>query len=193
MNELQQRAQAFQRLLDTEYKIIIGRKGKTATIVLRFEAEHFHHLAGLHKLNTLRIARASRRAVFNDLLQGKISCDDLKKSPSFEKIAKRLHHLLHLEALLDSNEIIFRYNPKLNPNSALVSDYLLVTPKNDDTLYIFIAKEKEQDTFFCRSFFPKAGKDYTKGQAKFTLLYKEKTNLKTGETTIQYDRLTPKS
>ena len=193
MNDLQQRAQAFERLLATEYKMIIGRKGKTVTIVLRFQADHFHHLAGLHKLTDLRIARARRQQAFDAILQGRLTDDDLRKSASFEKIAPRLHHLLDLETLLDSNELVFRYNPKRDPYSAIQSDYLLVTPKGADTLYIFIAKEKEQDVFFCRSFFPKTGKDYTKGQAKYTLLYKEKINRKTGETIVQYDRLTPKS
>lgn len=43
--------------------------------------------------------------------------------------------------------------------------------------------------FFCRSFFQKGEKDYTKGQAIYTLLKKEKTILSTGKTMVQYDRL----
>ena len=47
--------------------------------------------------------------------------------------------------------------------------------------------------FFCRSFFPKDKKDYTVGQPQFTLLFKEKITVSTGEKVIQYDRLTPKT
>ena len=35
--------------------------------------------------------------------------------------------------------------------------------------------------------------DYTKNQMQYTLLKKEKINLNTGETIVQYDRLTPKT
>lgn len=42
------------------------------------------------------------------------------------------------------------------------------------------------------TFFPKAGKDYTRGQPRYTLLKIEKQNLHTGETIVQYDRLTLK-
>lgn len=37
--------------------------------------------------------------------------------------------------------------------------------------------------------FLRTGRDYTKGQQKFALLYKEKTNLTTGTTIVQYDKL----
>ena len=47
----------------------------------------------------------------------------------------------------------------------------------------------EQGHFFCRSFFQKGEKDYTKGQAVYTLLKKEKTIVSTGKTVVQYDRL----
>ena len=46
-----------------------------------------------------------------------------------------------------------------------------------------------QETYVCRTLFSKTGKDYTVGQPKYTLLQKEKCNLITGETIIQYDRL----
>lgn len=192
MNELQARAQAFERLLHIEYRMILGRKGKTVEIILRFDAENFHHLAGLHKLSTLRISRARRQTVFRDVLQGKVAYTDLEKSPSFDKISKRLYYLLYLEELLDSNELIFRYNPKVDAMSLMVADYLLISPKDSDEIYIFISKDERTGVFYCRSFFPKTGKDYTRGQVKFTLLYKEKTNLSTGETVVQYDKLTSK-
>ena len=50
MENLQSIAKAFAKLLDIEYRMIIGRKGKTTEITLRFDASHFHHLAGFHIL-----------------------------------------------------------------------------------------------------------------------------------------------
>lgn len=39
----------------------------------------------------------------------------------------------------------------------------------------------------------KLAQDYTKGQAVYTLLKKEKINTSTGMVQIQYDRLSPKN
>lgn len=57
----------------------------------------------------------------------------------------------------------------------------------------FLAKRTGNDTQVCRTFFPKAEKDYAQGQPRYTLLKKEKINIVTGEVTVQYDRLTPKT
>ncbi len=59
-------------------------------------------------------------------------------------------------------------------------------------IYIFLDRLENEETHFCRSFFPKGDKDFTIGQAKYTLLYKEKINKRTGEKIIQYDRLSRK-
>ena len=98
-----------------------------------------------------------------------------------------------IEQLLDDNRLIFRYNAKLNQFSLIEADYLLSTPLENSDIYIFIAEHKDTGKYFCRSFFPKEKKDYTEGQPRYTMLYKEKKNLTTGETIIQYDRLTPKT
>jgi len=85
------------------------------------------------------------------------------------------------------------YNKKLQSFSLIEAEYLLSTPYESTDIYIFLDQLPEPNSFFCRSFFPKEDKDYTKGQAVYTLLKKEKTILSTGNTIIQYDRLTPKN
>ena len=69
--------------------------------------------------------------------------------------------------------------------------YCFFEYKND--IYIFIKEKETVGRFFCRSFFPKEKKDYTIGQPQYTLLFKEKITVSTGEKIIQYDRLTPKN
>ena len=49
-DKLQRCALAFQKLIDTQYEIIIGRKGQMSKIILNFSETEFVHLAGLHKL-----------------------------------------------------------------------------------------------------------------------------------------------
>ena len=100
--------------------------------------------------------------------------------------------LLELEAMLDNNEIIFRYDKEKNRMSLIEADFLLENTFKEKLIYLFLIKRSGDDTHVCCSLFPFAGKDYTKGQTKYTLLYKEKRNLRTGEAIVQYDKLSPR-
>lgn len=186
-------AKAFENLLPVKYHIIIGRKGKSVELTVSFQAVEFHHLMGLHKLHDLRLSRANREKLFSQILSGQITLDDVKKSRYFCSIRKRLEPFQKIEELFDKNDLIFRYNRKLQAFSLIEAEYLLSTPHEHTDVYIFLDKKDEAGNFFCRSFFPKEEKDYTKGQAVYTLLKKEKINTNTGALQIQYDRLSPKS
>lgn len=192
MDKLSECARAYEKLLDIQYKIVIGRKGKTEELCIRFSKWDFHHLAGLGKLKDLRIARKNRLLVFDDILEGRTTCETISASRYIGQIENRFAPLMHIEDLLDDNRLIFRYNAKLNQFSLIEADYLLSAPHEGNDIYIFLAEDKDKGLYFCRSFFPREQKDYTKGQAAWTMLYKEKTRLSTGETQIQYDRLTPR-
>lgn len=191
MDNLQICAKAFEHLLDTKYHIIIGRKVKLAELNLLFDPTEFHHLIGLHKLRDLRLSKGNREKIFFQILNGSISIDHLKKSRYFPMVEKRIEPLSQIESLLDSNNLIFRYNPNLQFFSLIEAEYLLSTPYKNTEIYIFLDRRSSSDIFFCRSFFPKEGKDYTKGQAIWTLLKKEKIALSTGTSIKQYVRLSP--
>lgn len=193
MDELQACAIAFENLLTIKYHIIIGRKGKSKDLTISFEAVEFHHLVGLHKLIDLRLARANREKTFYQILSGSITLDDIKKSRYFYNIQKRLEPFQQIESLFDKNDLIFSYNKKLQAFSLIDAEYLLSTPHKCTDVYIFLDKKEISNHFFFRSFFPKEDKDYTKGQAVYTLLKKEKINTSTGMVQIQYDRLSPKN
>lgn len=192
-DKLQRCALAFQRLLDTQYEIIIGRKGKISKIILNFSETEFVHLAGMHKLVDNEFFRtASRKKVFDYAVSGKISYDSLTKSDNFDFVKERIEYFEFLENMLDSNDIIFKYNSKKNVFSLIQADYLLQSTHDSRDIYIFLDKLEISDSHFCRSFFPKGDKDYTAGQAKYTLLYKKKINKVTGKEEVQYDKLTEK-
>ena len=70
MDKLQKCAKAFENLLEIQYRIIIGRKGKTAELVIGFSKLDFHHLMGLGKLKDLRIAKQNRGSVFDESITG---------------------------------------------------------------------------------------------------------------------------
>jgi hypothetical protein len=195
MDLLQQCAQEFERLLEIEYHITAGRKGKTVAFTISFARSDFHHLAGLHKLrDNAKIGRGRRECVFLDILEGKLSLAQIQRSAFYPEMEPRLIYLAHLEAFLDSNELIFRYNSKMQPFSKIEADYLLENRVEDTSVYLFLVRENQDDEehHVCRTLFPKLKLDYTQGQPKYTLLRKEKRNLKTGEVSLQYDRLSPK-
>lgn len=193
MDKLLSCATAFERLLNVQYLIIIGRKGKAVELRIGFSAMDFHHLMGLGKLKDLRIARENREQVFLDILEKRIDYQTISASRYIGSIENRFEPLSDIEQLLDDNRLIFRYNNRQNVFSLIEADYLLSTPHTGTDIYIFVAQNQSTGLYYCRSFFPREKKDYTAGQSIYTMLYKEKINLITGNITIQYDRLTPKA
>lgn len=193
MDKLQECAKAFEKLLDKKYHIVIGRKGKSADIDLAFEAVDFHHLIGLHKLKDLRLSRGNREKVFKDILSGHILFPDLEQSLYFNQIEKRIEIFSDLEKILDDNRLVFKYNEKAHSFSLIQAEYLLSTLYKTNEIYIFLDRRKAEEQFFCRSFFPKESKDYTIGQAVYTLLFKEKITLSTGVRAVQYNYLSSTS
>ncbi len=189
MDKLQECAKAFEKLLTVKYNIIIARKTKQVNITLQFDKVDFHHLAGLHKLQDIRISRANRTSSFDNILNNKINFQTISSSRYISQVSDRLEPLAHIENLLDSNELVFKYNTRTNTFSLIQADYLLSTPYSGNDVYIFLSKNKDNENYFCRSFFPKDKKDYTIGQAQYILLYKEKINLITGKEEIQFNRL----
>lgn len=164
----------FQNLMNYEYQFTLGRKGKLTNITLRFSETDFHHLAGLHKLKDTHIARINRNAVFSQILNGHITFQTIAKSHFLPKIQCRLNLLPDLEFMLDSNQLIFRYNKNSYPHSTIESEYLL---KMGDGVILGIAflflDLSQHGFYFCRSFFPLERTDYTKNQMQYTLLKKE--------------------
>lgn len=193
MDRLMYCALAFEKLLNIQYRMIIGRKGKAVELLVGFSKLDFHHLMGLGKLKDLRLATMNRETVFAEILKGKISYEIISKSRYIHLIENRFQPLACIEQLFDDNRLIFRYNPKLNRFSLIEADYLLTCPYAENDIYVFLAKKNGADGYFCRSFFPKEQKDYTKGQATYSLLYKEKICLTDGTIHIQYDRISPKN
>lgn len=182
MDLLMKCAFAYQTLMDYEYRFILGRKGRLSEITLRFSKTDFHHLAGLHKLKDISIARANRALVFHQILTGKITYNTLIKSQFLPEILCRLNILPDLENLLDKDLLIFRYNKRIYPYSSIESDFIF--KMGNETilgLSLLFLDQSENGLYFCRSFFPIDRTDYTKGQMRYTLLKETKHNLQTGK------------
>lgn len=193
MDKLQERAIAFKHLLDYEYKIKLGRKGKITDLTIDFERSDFFHLIGLHKLTDVLTGNMATSKLFDDCLKGRISYSMIEKSEFFFKLGNRFEYFDKLEEMLDSNNMIFKCNTnRMKSYSRIIADFELKNIYEELIFYIFIEKRAYSDKQYCKSFINDNVVDYTYGQTKMTLLYKEKINKVTGEKEIQYNKLSDK-
>lgn len=173
-------AKNYEHLLNFKYHFVIARKGVMHEFFLTFQKSDFHHLAGLHKLtDKMSLQHGSREKLFDKILNEEFSIQFLKSSFHYMEMQERLESLVNLELLLDSENLIFKYNENVRLSSKIKSEYLLESCIDSKTLFLFLGardskKENEQS---CRSFFPKSKIDYSIGQPKYTLLKKEKINV----------------
>ena len=190
MSDILASAKLFSRLLDVEYQILLGKKRKNFLLNIYFEKLHFYHLAGLHHLKDFAdTLKGDRDSVFDSILNGNITQSELETSKFYPQIKDRIEYLAYLEQIMDSNETVFKYNPRHEAFSAIQADFLLKNEMHFRNIFTFLSEEKSNGKYFCRSFFPQIDKDYSKGQTNWTLLYKKKIHKSTGEETVLYDRV----
>lgn len=188
MNNIYDCIDSFTSLLDTEYHLILGRKGISLSLIISFNKKDCFHLMGLQYLKDRPNLSRDRSEIFNEIKERKITREQIESSDLYDKIAERIDMLPSLEELFDSNETIFKYNSKVNAFSMIQADFLMKNKIRDRNVFLFLSKN-HNDRYFCRSFFPETTHDYTKNQASWTLLYKEKNSLSKNQRTILYDRL----
>ena len=194
MDKLQERAIAFQKLTNYQYNIKLGRKGKLYEFIIDFQPGDFFHLIGFQYLTDLRFLKRSAEQIFQKCIKGDITYSMIENSQHFHTLGYRFECFNQLEDILDNNEIIFKFNKNtMRIYSKIEADYILKYIKDNLNFYLFIEKRKLLNNQFCKSFFENSVKDYLKGQTRMTLLYKEKINIKTKETQIQYNKLNNKT
>ena len=179
---------SFASLLDTEYQLILGRKGEAVSLKITFDKKDCFHLMGLQYLTDRPELSRDRGKIFDEIKSRVLTKEQIESSDLYEQIADRVDLLPFLEDLFDSNDTVFKYNEKKNSFSMIKADYLMKNRLVDKNVFIFLSKSKD-DTYFCRSFFPETNRDYSKNQASWTLLYKKKIAISTGKSVVLYDRL----
>ncbi len=179
---------SFASLLDTEYQLILGRKGEAVSLKITFDKKDCFRLMGLQYLTDRPELSRDRGKIFDEIKERVLTKEQIESSDLYGQIADRVDLLPYLEDLFDSNDTVFKYNEKKNSFSMIKADYLMKNRVVDKNVFIFLSKGKD-DTYFCRSFFPETNRDYTKNQASWTLLYKEKMKRSTGQKVVLYDRL----
>ncbi len=181
--------EAFEKLLDKEYHLVLGRKNTAVSLQINFDKKECFHLMGLQYLTDRPELVRDRGKIFDAIRERQIMAEHLQSSDLYYKIADRIDMLPFLESMIDSNDTIFKYNRKLNAYSVIKADYIMRKNAKGRNVFLFLAESGGEGRYFCRSFFPQDKMDYTKNQASWTLLYKKKVSVSTGEEEILYDRL----
>ena len=186
MDILLECALAYEKLFNKKYIFKLGRKRKLHTIELTFSAMDFHHLAGLKKLDDIKVVHKNRALVFKEILKGKITIDTINKSSKFLEIERRLHCLKELETYLDTVQDIYIYAQNKNIGSKIPAEYLMKNVIDKSEVFYFTLRSN--GAFIGISFFPKDKKDYTDRQVKLVLLEKTKINLTDNSVTVLYNK-----
>lgn len=179
---------SFTSLLNVQYLFILGRKGTSVSLKIHFDKKDCFHLMGLQYLVDRPELSRDRGNIFDEIKERKISTTQIESSHFYPQISSRIQMLPYLEELFDSNDTIFKYHKKSNTFSLIQADYLLKNNFQNTNIYIFLSKSSN-DTYFCRSFFPESIRPYDKNLPSWTLLYKEKTNIVTGNSVVLFNKL----
>lgn len=172
-------AVAWENLRDTEYYLLLGRKGKAAVLpCLKFLPEHFPHLAGLQYAKDIDfgVNRAELRSgkFISKIIKQEIDAKAIEKAEQWSSIISgRLEGIIELESTLDSDFLIYSFNSKRVPHGTTIeAKYVIKNPSSGITFFVFV--DEDNGGWFCRSVFKESIADYTNNQAQFTVLKKQK-------------------
>lgn len=87
MNNIYDYIDSFTSLLDTEYHLILGRKGISLSLIISFNKKDCFHLMGLQYLKDRPNLSRDRSEIFNEIKERKITKAQIESSDLYDKIA----------------------------------------------------------------------------------------------------------
>ena len=81
---------AFLSLLNTQYEIVLGRKGVAVTLRITFDKKDCFHLMGLQYLIDRPELNRDREKIFDKILMGDINTNRVESSDFYERIKERM-------------------------------------------------------------------------------------------------------
>jgi len=153
---------------------------------LYFGKENFQHLEGISQLTDIKFYHLRSAVIFKKALNGEITEEELNKSEEFATryIDRKLNHLYLLEEFIDNNDIVFNYIKHKTEGTKIQAKIFLYKDMSGEDIYLFLDSTLDNEIFFPRSFVVSPELDYKAGQYKYTVLWKEKRNRKTGESEV---------
>lgn len=152
----------FQDLLSKDYYLTLEDGTK---LHIFFQTKDFKHLLGLHKLTDMPdISRAGANAVFNAVLNKRITQEQIEKSEYYYKIKDRIEHFPQIESVF-GKEVIVDFNSTLLQKCDLKAEYLMYHECDSSyTDYIHLAIGHTVKGYYPESFFYEPTKQYLSGQ-----------------------------
>lgn len=169
-------AEAYKKLMNIEYRIVLGRKGKEEQLNITFSPENFYHLAGFHKLKQRYSFQKKTSAwILEHILKENITIKSIEQDQNLLKVVSRLHALCMLEQLMDAQETKFySYDMKKVAFATKIdADYIAKGKiENESIVFSFFIKTDKKHCM--KSIFFKEAYDYSFRQTQYTVLLKEK-------------------
>ena len=186
----------YNSFLDTEYELVLGRKGKSKALTITFDKTCWFHVGGIHYLDDTDINqnRRSIETFYDEIMSGLITEDYFKKSERYEDITDRLELLSRLDEIiegLDNKSVCIYAFSKARTKfyTTIDGNYLILDLRSTDSpVNLFLVFEKIDDntvkpmSAFYSSIDQRTGKplDYADGQMKYTVLKSIKKNKSSG-------------
>ena len=185
-------AKAFKKLLAVEYDIVVAHKGMARYIRLKFMKEHFYHLCGLqYAYGSTHVRTLRKEEAFDLVMTEKLTDNDIFGNNS-QVSRDRILCVKELERILDGDDLYFLWDYRRKTISKIKAEYLISSTAGTFPCFIFI-ENANFDGHYCKSLFSPSKdnkEEYLKGLTNFTLLYKRKRILDTGECILQHNMKT---
>ena len=129
MDKLYEAAKFYKENLEgKKYLLRAVKKNNKLELHIAFGAENFKHLLGLHKLEDLRISKLSSNNGYMEILNGRTTFQDIKRSKYFNQISDRLENFSEIKTILSSKELMVK---SLHGEFNFIKADFMLTQKND--------------------------------------------------------------
>lgn len=164
---LKNAALCFQSLEGKRYRIVIMRKDQTQELTLFFPTQAFHHLSGLHKLKDTPIVQRGAKNVYKEILDGKITYQDIESSAFINDIKERLYFFKQINTILQTDSLFFK---SLKGYFKGITASFVMTNILTDKQYGFLFFAKDNTDYLPCSFFNRnEQKEYTRNGVRWTI------------------------
>jgi hypothetical protein len=186
----------YSSLLDVEYELVLGRKGKSKRLTVVFDKTCWFHVGGIHYLVDTDINQNRRSVVsfYDEIMSGGITEDYFKKSERYNDISDRLELLSRLDEIIEGldNKAVSLYafsKARTKFYTTIDGNYLILDLRSAERpLNLFLVFEQVDEntvkpmSVFYSSTDQRTGKplDFAEGQMKYTVLKNSKKNKVTG-------------
>ncbi len=177
-------AQAYSSLLKCEYLYIIGRRGHTREIRLRFPEAAFHHLAGFHYLDgDDRFARKGQ--ALRNVITQRIRQEDIALDGKAVLLAKRWEAMVHVHGILGA-KAVFHYLKNGPAFSNIRARYMMTVAVSECSYLLFLNGKTDDDLIPCSILTERDEARYRRNAAVWTTLQITRVELDSGAHQVLY-------